>query len=150
MKILVIHGPNLNMLGRREPDVYGTSSFDDMHEHIKNFASETGIEVEIFQSNSEGGIVDAIQRAVDTVDGILINPGAYTHYSYAIRDALKGSGLPVVEVHLSNIYAREEFRSKSVTAPVADGQISGFGVESYLLGLRALSSLISKRRHGNV
>ena len=144
MKALVIHGPNLNLLGRREPEVYGTTSFEEINERIRAAAAELGMEVEIFQSNSEGALVDAIQRAGDGADGLIINPGAYTHYSIALRDALAGAGLPVIEVHLSNVYAREDFRKVSVIAPVAVGQISGFGPESYILALSALKSIISK------
>ena len=144
MKALVIHGPNLNLLGRREPEVYGTTSFEEINERIRSAAADLGMEVEIFQSNSEGALVDAIQRAGDSADGLIINPGAYTHYSIALRDALAGAGLPVIEVHLSNVYAREDFRKVSVIAPVAVGQISGFGPESYILALSALKSIISK------
>lgn len=146
MKALVIHGPNLNLLGKREPDIYGNMSFDEINERIKSAAAELGVEVEVFQSNHEGAIIDAIQYAMDKKDGIIINPGAFTHYSIALRDALAGAGLPVVEVHLSNIYAREEFRKTSVTAPVASGIISGFGFESYILALRALVFVISKEK----
>jgi len=144
MKILVIHGPNLNMLGKREPDIYGTATLEEINSSIKKEAQTLGIEVEAAQTNSEGEIVDIIQGSVDKCDGIVINPGAYTHYSYAIRDAIAGCRLPVVEVHLSNIYAREDFRSKSVTAPVAIGQISGFGALSYILALRAIFEIKSK------
>jgi 3-dehydroquinate dehydratase-2 len=144
MKALVIHGPNLNLLGRREPEVYGTTSFEEINERIRSAAADLGMEVEIFQSNSEGALVDAIQRAGDSADGLIINPGAYTHYSIALRDALAGAGLPVIEVHLSNVYAREDFRKVSVIAPVAVGQISGFGPESYILALWALKSIITK------
>lgn len=144
MKALVIHGPNLNILGRREPEIYGEIAFDEINTRIKNAADDLGIEIEIFQSNSEGAIVDAIQHAIDSKDGIIINPGAYTHYSIAIRDALAGVGLPVIEVHLSNVYAREDFRKESVIAPVAIGQIAGFGPESYTLALRALKTILSK------
>ncbi len=141
MKVLVIHGPNLNMLGRREPEVYGHTTLEEINSAIRKAADELGIEVETVQSNSEGAIVDAVQYAMDSADGIVINPGAYTHYSLAIRDALKGSGVPAIEVHLSNIQAREEFRKSSVIAPVVAGQISGFGPESYILALRALKSI---------
>ena len=138
MKILVLHGPNLNWLGKREPAVYGARTLEDLNQGLQNFARDHGLELKIFQNNSEGALIDAIQAEAEWAEGILINPGAYTHYSYAIRDALAGSGLPVVEVHLSNIYAREEFRHHSVIAPVAAGQISGFGFEGYYLGLQAL------------
>jgi 3-dehydroquinate dehydratase II len=144
MKILVIHGVNLNMLGQREPHIYGHQTLDEVNDHIRSAAAEMGIEVETFQSNSEGALVDAVQGAVGTVDGIIINPGAYTHYSYALRDALSGIPVPAVEVHLSNLYKREEWRV-SVTAAAAVGQISGFGPESYILGLRALVSVVSKK-----
>ncbi|MEN6519981.1 MAG: type II 3-dehydroquinate dehydratase [Armatimonadota bacterium] len=143
MKILVIHGPNLNMLGTREPDVYGSMTLDEVNNKIYAAAGDLGVNVEFYQSNSEGEIIDAIQQAIKSVGGIIINPGAYTHYSYAIRDALAAAGLPVVEVHMSNIYAREDFRKVSVTAPVVKGVISGFGVESYLLALNALKSILA-------
>jgi 3-dehydroquinate dehydratase-2 len=145
MKALVIHGPNLNMLGRREPDVYGTTTLEEINDAIQKEAKALGVEVETVQTNCEGEIVDVIQKSVEKYDGIIINPGAYTHYSYAIRDAIAGCSLPVVEVHLSNIYAREDFRKKSVTAPVVLGQISGFGTLSYILALRALSEAAKKK-----
>jgi 3-dehydroquinate dehydratase-2 len=142
MKILLIHGPNLNLLGSRETAVYGVETLDAINEQCSALAQELGFGIEIRQSNSEGEIVDLIQEAAQTVKGIVINPGAYTHYSYAIRDALAAVKLPAVEVHLSNIYSREEFRHTSVIAPVAAGQIAGFGADSYLLGLRAVVGLI--------
>ena len=142
MKILMIHGPNLNLLGSRETAVYGDETLDVINEQCAALAKELGVSVEIRQSNSEGEIVDLIQQAAHDANGIVINPGAYTHYSYAIRDALAAVKLPAVEVHLSNIYSREEFRHISVIAPVAAGQISGFGADSYLLGLRAVVGLI--------
>lgn len=144
MKVMVINGPNLNVLGRREAEFYGHTSLDEVNATIKSAASEMGVEVEFFQSNHEGGIVDAIQQAMDTADGIVINPGAYTHYSLAIRDALKGCGLPVIEVHISNIYAREGFRHTSVMAPVVTGQISGLGIDGYVLGVRAVKAIVGR------
>lgn len=142
MKILLIHGPNLNMLGEREPGVYGTETIDMINERCMGLAKELKIELEIRQSNHEGEIIDLIQSAAKTTKAIVINPGAFTHYSIAIRDALAAVKLPIVEVHLSNIHAREEFRHTSVIAPIATGQICGFGSNSYLLGIRAAVELI--------
>ena len=144
MNILVVHGPNLNLLGTREPDVYGSLTLDRVNESISALADELACSVCFFQSNSEGAIIDAIQQARGVSDGILINPAAYTHTSVAIRDALAAVALPVVEVHLSNIHRREEFRHHSFIAPVAVGQIAGFGADSYLLGFRALFTHIKK------
>ncbi|MDD2319576.1 MAG: type II 3-dehydroquinate dehydratase [Geobacteraceae bacterium] len=143
MKILVIHGPNLNLLGTREPEIYGTLSLDQINSSLKQLAVDLGCEISSIQSNSEGALVDAIQSARGVYQGILINPAAYTHTSVAIRDALAAVDLPTVEVHLSNIHKREEFRHHSFVAPVAVGQISGFGLNSYLLGLRALVDFVS-------
>lgn len=144
MKILVLHGPNLNMLGSREPGIYGTITLEHINYDLSKLALELGCELSIIQSNSEGEIIDAIQGASGRFHGILINPAAYTHTSVAIRDALSAVALPAVEVHLSNIHAREEFRRHSLIAPIAKGQISGFGADSYLLGLRALMGCLRK------
>jgi 3-dehydroquinate dehydratase-2 len=141
-KVLIIHGPNLNLLGEREASVYGNFTMEDINKELKALGKELGAEVEAFQSNVEGEIVNAIQAAKGKYSAIVINPGGYTHYSVAIRDAVAAVRIPTVEVHISNIYSREEFRQKSVIAPVASGQIAGFGKESYLLGLRAAASLI--------
>ena len=139
MKILVIHGPNLNLLGRREPEKYGTMSLDAINTLLRNQALKDAIEVSFLQTNSEGELVEAVQKAIGEADGILINPGAYTHTSIALRDAITAAALPVVEVHLSNIYSREEFRKHSYVSGVALGVISGFRENSYLLGLQALA-----------
>lgn len=138
----VIHGPNLNLLGTRETDVYGAQTLSEIDRAIRDWAKDKGIEVKIIQSNHEGAIIDAIHEAADRADGILINPAAYTHTSVAIRDAIAAVGIPAVEVHLSNIYAREAFRHNSLIAPVAVGQVSGFGGHSYILGLEALVNSI--------
>lgn len=139
MKFNIIHGPNLNFLGIREPEIYGHQTLDDINQEIMAYAMENGHEVSFFQSNYEGAIIDHIQAAhFEKIDGIVINPGAYTHYSYAIHDALKSVSVPAVEVHLSAVHQREEFRKISVTAPACIGQISGFGADSYILGILAL------------
>lgn len=139
MKILVINGPNLNMLGVREPEKYGTNSLTDIEKDLYAFSFELGIDIETFQSNTEGTIIDKIQQAIGVFDGIVINPGGYTHTSVAIRDAISSVNLPCVEVHMTNIYAREEFRHKSLIAPICIGHIVGFGAEGYKLALRALA-----------
>jgi 3-dehydroquinate dehydratase-2 len=137
-KVLVINGPNLNMLGVREPGVYGSMLLQDIQQKLQGLEEELILELEFYQSNHEGGIIDTLHLAFGQVDGILINPGAFTHYSYAIRDAISSVALPAVEVHMSNIHKREAFRHHSVIAPVAVGQVSGFGAYSYEVGLRAL------------
>lgn len=144
MKILVIHGPNLNLLGSRETAVYGKQTLDEINNSLKKLAKELGVELIIRQSNHEGEIVDLIQGTQD-YGAILINPAAYTHTSIAIRDAIAATNMPTIEVHLSNIHQREEFRQKSLIAPVALGQISGFGTGSYLLGLRAAADLLKSK-----
>lgn len=136
-RLLVLHGPNLNLLGTREPQVYGVHTLDDINQAIAKEAKKLQIQVECFQSNHEGELIDKIHSVQGHVDGIIINPGAYTHYSIAIRDALKAVGIESIEVHLSNIHAREEFRKESMIAPVCIGQISGFGSDSYVLAIRA-------------
>ena len=141
-KILVIHGPNLDLLGQREPAIYGRLTLKDINEKLRKFAAKKKIRVTIKQSNHEGEIVDLIGNAKSKFNGLLINPAAYTHTSVAIRDAIAASGIITVEVHLSNIYSREEFRHKSLISPVAKGTILGFGYKSYLLGLEALLDII--------
>jgi len=138
MKILVLHGPNLNLLGVREPDIYGRVSMNEIDKELATRSEGLGVELRCLQSNHEGVLIDAIHEAMGWADGILINPGAFTHTSLALRDAVASTGIPTVEVHLSNIYAREEFRRRSVIAGVCVGQISGFGANSYYLGLAAI------------
>ncbi len=138
---LLIHGPNLNLLGRREPEVYGSDTLEEINRRLQEWAAEHEVTLRTFQSNHEGAIIDAIQEAATWADGLVINPGAYTHYSYAIRDAVAGVGLPTVEVHLSNIHKREEFRHRSVIVPVCLGQICGLGWIGYRLALEALLSV---------
>jgi len=136
MRILVINGPNLNLLGKRRRDIYGDITLEDIERALKERGDELGVELVFFQSNHEGEIIDFLQR--EEADGIIINPGALTHYGYSLRDALEDKGVPVIEVHISNIYAREEFRSRSVIAPIAKGQITGLGLKGYILALEAL------------
>ena len=139
MKILVINGPNINLTGMREPEVYGSLTLDQINTKIAQGAKEKGAECEFFQSNCEGELIDRIQQAMGNTDGIILNAGAYTHYSYALRDCIASVCIPTVEVHMSNIAAREEFRHTSVIAPVCKGQIAGFGYKSYLLALDFLT-----------
>jgi len=141
--ILIIHGPNLNLLGRREPEIYGAATLDEINSSLEAYAQKLNIEIRTAQSNSEGTIIDLLHEAMEWADGVVINPGAYTHYSLAIHDAVRACGLPVVEVHLSNIHAREEFRSRSVIAPACIGQICGFGPQSYISAIDALHNRFS-------
>lgn len=147
MKLLVINGPNINFLGIREKGIYGDQNYNYLLQMIEDKARQEGIDVETFQSNGEGEIIDRIQAAYkDGTEGIIINPGAYTHYSYAIRDALASIDLPKIEVHISNVHQREEFRHTSVTAPVCTGQIVGLGLQGYILGISALIEIIDNER----
>ena len=144
MKYLVVHGPNLNMLGRRDPTQYGSLSMVEINARVEKRAKELGAEVECFQSNGEGEIIDFIQKSATEAAGVIINPGAYGHYSYAIHDALLDTKLPIIEVHLSNVQTRDEWRRKSVLAPVTRGVISGFGWRSYTAALDILVSMTAK------
>ena len=145
-KILVMNGPNLNLLGTREPEIYGSLMLADIHERLRQRANEADLDIEFMQSNHEGALVDAIQRARRTADYIILNAGAFTHYSIALRDAIAAVDVPVIEVHLSNIHQREEFRHKSVIAPVVLGQIAGFGAESYMAALEIIIMRMGDRR----
>ncbi|MDD4908049.1 MAG: type II 3-dehydroquinate dehydratase [Candidatus Omnitrophica bacterium] len=142
-KILVIHGPNLDLLGKREPQVYGKTTLTEINSRLEKTAKAKKAQLKIVQSNHEGKIVDLIGKSAGKFDGILINPAAYTHTSVAIRDAIAGCGTPTVEVHISNIYSREEFRRHSLISPVAKGQVCGFGINSYILGLEALIDILN-------
>lgn len=142
MKILIINGVNMNMLGIREPDKYGKTTLKELEKDLYSFSFELGVDIETYQSNMEGDIVEKIQSALNNFDGIVINPAAYTHTSVAIRDAISAVNIPVVEIHMTNIQAREDFRNKSLIAPVCIAQISGFGLDSYKLGLRGLVDYI--------
>ena len=141
-KVLVIHGPNLNMLGKREPEIYGKTTLADINSDLENLGTTLGISVETFQSNHEGVIVEKIQEAAATQKGIIINPAAYTHTSIAIRDALLALDIPIIEIHISNIYKREPFRHKSLISDVVTAQISGLGVKGYTVALKALAEMI--------
>ncbi len=144
MRVLVVNGPNLNLLGEREPEIYGTQTLAQLDQSVVHGAKGMGIDVSCEQYNSEGAIVDALHAARKTRDGVVINPGAYAHYSYAIADAIRAIGIPVVEVHISNVAAREAFRRSSVTAAACRGVISGLGASGYLLALRALAEILTK------
>lgn len=145
-KVLVLHGPNLNLLGRREPETYGSVTLSEIDVELEALAADLDVELRILHANSEGALIDALHAAMDWADGILINPGGYTHTSVALRDAIAGIGLPAVEVHLSNVHAREAFRHTSLIAPVCLGQIAGFGWRSYLLGLQGLIRSLEEKR----
>jgi 3-dehydroquinate dehydratase-2 len=144
VKILLLHGPNLNLLGKREPGVYGIATLDEINQRLLNYSQSLEVELRILHSNHEGALIDALHDAINWADGVVINPGGYTHTSVAIRDAIAAIGIPVVEVHLSNVYAREEFRHKSMISAVCRGKISGFGWRSYLLGIQALVDIINE------
>ena len=145
-RVLILHGPNLNLVGTREPAVYGRETLADIDRRLRELASELGVALETFQSNSEGKLVDRIQSARGSAEAVVINAGAYTHTSVAIRDALLATDLPVIEVHLSNTYKREGFRRRSLVVDIAVGQIVGFGADSYLLGLRAAAAVVARRK----
>ncbi len=147
MKIVVIQGPNLNMLGIREQNIYGPMKLEDIHAQMKAVADQSNVEIEFFQSNLEGEIVDRIQECIGEADGIIINPAAYTHTSIAIRDAIRAVSIPTIEVHISNIYAREEFRSKSIVAPSCSGHISGFGPFGYHLAMVGIIQIMNELKN---
>jgi 3-dehydroquinate dehydratase-2 len=146
LKVLVLHGPNLNLLGFRQPEIYGSETFENINQRIRDHAKSRNIEVRIEQSNHEGQLIDWIHEALGWADGIVINPGAYTHYSYAIADAIRGTRLPAVEVHLTNVHTREEWRQHSVVAEASVGQIMGFGAMSYILGMEAICYVVEQGR----
>ncbi len=150
MKILIMNGPNLNMLGIREPGIYGTDTYDGLVDMLKKKACELGVTLEFFQSNSEGALIDRLHQAYfDRVDGVVINPGAYTHYSYALHDALKILKAIKIEVHISDIHAREEFRRISVTAPACDAQIAGHGLQGYVMAIEQILAKMKTEANGN-
>ncbi|MDI9596534.1 MAG: type II 3-dehydroquinate dehydratase [Atribacterota bacterium] len=146
IKLLLIFGPNINLMGSRDPSHYGDTPFDSLNQMILKYASDNKVDIDIFQSNYEGAIIDKIHEAKNWADGILINPGAYVHYSYAIRDAIAAVKIPTIDVHISNTYAREAFREKDVLAPVCQGIITGFGVNGIFLGIKGLFDIISKNK----
>jgi len=145
LKIGIINGPNLNMLGKRDQKIYGDLTLEEINHELKSFAVKEGIKLTLKQSNFEGEIIEFIQQFSSQVDGLIINPAAYTHYSYAIADAIRDCQIPTIEVHLSNIFSREDFRGKSVTAPACIGQIAGFGYQSYILAIHALQDFLKKK-----
>ena len=144
LRVLVVNGPNLNLLGKRETGVYGTKTLGQIEAEVMQVADTLGVEIAFFQSNHEGEIIDRLHAAIDDFDGVVINPGALTHYSYAVRDAISAIPMPVVEVHMSNIHDREPFRAQSVTAPACIGQVCGFGAGSYVIGVRAVIDSIKE------
>lgn len=144
MKILVLHGPNLNLLGTREPEVYGSMTLDDINSKLVGLGKELGVDVECFQSNHEGALIDALHEARTNANGVVFNPGGYTHTSIALRDAISAIQIPVIEVHISNVYAREEFRHTSMISAVCKAKVTGFGWRSYELGLRGLVDVLKE------